>query len=187
VSGISSHDISAPIELIASSTQCHAFYERALAVAMCDGRPIKLKSDHGFVLTLEPKDMNDILFQPLRNALADRSGRLGILSGNIPNAPAGTVWTEGVKIKLQSRMNGVYLMLKPTIWIEPTSERRNHAEFIKAKKRGRYNQVAYKILDAWITILIGAVGKGEAEVTFQKESEYPAEFKISTRTSFSRR
>jgi NAD-dependent SIR2 family protein deacetylase len=187
ISSISSYDIEAPNELVANSTLYHAFYERALAVALCDGRPITFRNDHGFVLTFDPKDMNDNLFQPLRNALANRSGQPGILSGNIPNAPVGTFWTEGLKIKLETRMQGVYLMLKPTIWIEPATERRNHSEFIKGKKRGRYNQVAYKMLDAWITILIGAVGKGEAVVTFQKESSYPAEFKISTRTSFSKR
>lgn len=187
VDTISSHDLQELHDLISSSTLYHAFYERALAVALCDGRSIILKNDKGFVLTLEPKDANDNLFQPLRNALQDRNGRLGFLSGNIPNAPAGTVWTEGVKIKLQTRMDGVYLMLKPTIWIEPTSERRNHAEFIKGKKRARYNQIAFKILDAWITILLGSVGKGESAITFQKESAYPAEFKVSTRTSFSKK
>lgn len=184
---ISMHEISKPEEQILNSTLLHSFNERALAVSLCDGRPISLKNDKGFVLTLEPKDANNDLFQPLQIALTDRYGNRGGLSGNVPNSPIGTTWTEAVRIKIETRGNGVYLMLKPTIWIEPIEERRNHGEFIKAKKRSRYNQVSFKILDAWIAILFGSVGKGEATVTFQKDSDYPAEFKVSTRTSFSRK
>lgn len=184
---IASHELSKPEELVKESTLIHSFYERALAIALCENRPISFKNDKGYVLTLESKDANDSLFQPLRTALTDRYGNVGILSGNVPNAPAGTIWTEGVRIKVETRGAGVYLMLKPTIWIEPKEERRNHGEFIKAKKKPRFNQTAFKILDAWITILLGSVGQGEATIVFRKDSEYPAEFKISTRTSYSRR
>ena len=184
---ISAHDLSQPQKLISKSTLYHAFYERALAVGICDGRRIVLKNDSGFVLTFDPKDSSETLFQPLKNALIDRNGRPGLISGNVPNAPAGTVWTEAVRIKLQTRMGEVYLMLKPEMWIEPTLERRNYSEFIKNRKRTRYNAVAFKLLDAWITILLGTSGRGETVVTYQKGAEFPAEFMISTRTSYSRK
>lgn len=184
---ISTHEFTKPEEQIVNSTLLHSFYERAIVVALCDKRPIVFKNDKGFVITLEPKDANDNLFQSLRTALTDRYGNVVTLSGSVPNAPVGTTWTEAVKIKLEARGNGIYVMLKPSIWIEPKEERRNHVEFIKSKRKSRFNPMAFKILDAWITILFGSVGKGEATVVYEKDSDYPAEFKISTRTSFSKK
>jgi len=184
---ISSFEIVKPQELISSTTVYYSFFERALALALCDEKPIVMRNDNGFVLTFEPKNATNQLFQSLSNALVDKNGLPGLLTGYVPNSPHGTVWTEAVKIKLETRNGEVYLMLKPTLWIEPSTERRNHQEFIKSKRRFRFNPVASKILDAWITILLGSVGKGEAVVVFKKNSKYPAEFKISTRTSFTRR
>ena len=42
-------------------------------------------------------------------------------------------------------------------------------------------------LDAWITLILGPVGKGlEVEVCCFPDSDYPAKFRISTRTGYSR-
>lgn len=187
ITEISNHTIEKPEELISSITAYYAFFERAIAVALCDGRPIQLKNTKGFMLAVDPANQQNNLFEPLRKALTDRNGHPGILTGTIPGAPAGTSWTEALRIKLEVRNGEAYLLIRPAIWIEPFQERRNQQEFIKGKRRTRYNQPASKILDAWITILLGAVGKGEVDLIFQKDAKYPARFKISTQTSFSRK
>ncbi|MCG3165548.1 MAG: hypothetical protein POELPBGB_01316 [Bacteroidia bacterium] len=184
---IRNHVIENPCNMITISTSYHSFFERALAVALCDGRPISLKNDFGFVLAVNPSQAGNAIFQPLKDALADNQGRPGYITGFVPNAVQGTVWSEAVRIKIEIRNNNAYILLKPTTWIEPVVERQNVQEFIKGKRKYRYNPKAFRVLDAWITILFGSVGKGEVEVVFQKEAEYPAVFKINTRTSYSRK
>ena len=106
--------------------------------------------------------------------------------GIIPNSNK-IAWSEAVNVKLENKNGNLYVMLKPTIWIEPSIERRNYKEFVKSKIRYRYNPKTNELLDAWIKILFGSIGKGETEITCFKGSSFPATFKINTRTAYSRK
>lgn len=186
IQSVSVHTLDNPGELIVANTGYHAFFERALAISLCDQRPITMKNDRGFVLTVLPKDANNPIFQPLKEALTDRNGNLGSITGSVGYSSTAT-WSESVSIKLETRNGNCFIMLKPSIWIEPHAERRNQIEFVRGKRRYRYNPTTSKILDAWIKILFGTVGKNETEVTCFKDSKYAATFKVNTRTAFSRR
>lgn len=184
---ISEYLIESPSNLISESTLHRSFFERALVVGLCDGKPLQMRNNYGFILAIDSRETSNVLFQPLRDALSDYSGNPGSLSGNVPYSTAGTRWTEGIKLKLEVRNKEVYLMINPTIVIEPSSERKNHQDFVKKRISKRYNVIASKILDAWISILLGSTGKGEANVVFGNNTDYPAEFKISTRTTYTRK
>lgn len=186
IQGVSLHTFDNPEKLVLSITGYQAFFERALVISLCDQRPIAMKNDKGFVLTILPKDAGDNIFLPLKEALRDKNRNLGNITGSAGYLSNAT-WSEAVNIKLENRNGNFFIMLKPSIWIEPHTERQNQIEFVKGKKRFRYNPTTNKILDAWIKILFGSVGKGEVEVTCFKDSKYSATFKINTRTAFSRK
>ena len=187
IQSISIYAFGNAIESITNSTHYHSFFERALATSLCDGRPLIFKNTKGdFTLTMDFKGAGETLFQPLKEALPDRNGNPGYITGNVPNSGNAT-WSEAVSVKLENRNGQLFLMLKPTIWIEPHEERRNHIDFVKTKRRYRYNPTSNKILDAWIKILLGALGRGESEVICYKDSKYPAVFKIGNRTTFSKK
>jgi len=183
---IQSFNIDDPFKAIATNTQYKAFYERAIVYALANNKPLKLRNDGEFYLVASLKESNNAVFIPLKEALKDRSGNLGIIGGRIPNA-SNVFWSEAVTIKLEERGEKLWLMIRPTIWVEPSLERRNHAEFLKMKNRYRYNPQSNELIDAWIGILFGAIPKGEiAEIGCYADSEFPANFKISSRTTYSR-
>jgi len=185
IESVTTHAIENPYDLVTNSTLYHSFYERALLIALCDDKPLEFKNNRGFYLTMKHNNVGDPLFQPLKQALA-YNGTPGAISGIIPNSNK-IAWSEAVNVKLENKNGNLYVMLKPTIWIEPSIERRNYKEFVKSKIRYRYNPKTNELLDAWIKILFGSIGKGETEITCFKGSSFPATFKINTRTAYSRK
>lgn len=167
------------IELLKRSTHYKAFFERALVVSLCDNQPLKLRNTiHGFYIAVDADATNEDIFTPLKSAV-------GQIAGSLPN---GTSWQEAVEVKLELKCDRLWLMITPTIWIEPDSERRNQVDFMRQRKLRRYNKVTSTILDAWIKILLGANGKAaNVELLCYKDSNYPAQFIINTRSAYSRK
>ena len=173
-------------QMVKISTHYQAFFERALIVSICNDKPVNLKNHYGFYITIDPASVNEEVFTPLKNALANtNTGAVGQIAGPLPN---GATWQEAVELKLELKNDKLWLMIMPTIWIEPGYERRNHIDFMRQRKLKRYNKVTSAILDAWIKILFGADSKAaNAKLVCYKDANYPAEFTINTRSAYSRR
>ena len=185
VSSISKLELINPIELITKNKSYHAFYERALVIAISSKKPFLFRNDKGFVLAVNPQTANNPIFAPLFEALKDRYGNKVSIHGQISNRQ-NVFWAEAVRLKLENRNNQLYLMIRPIIWIEPHLERQNNIDFIKTKIKNRYNSATHNLLNAWIRILFNAVGT-EVELKGFEDSNYPYSFKINTRTAFSQR
>jgi hypothetical protein len=184
VESISECCLNNPIDLIQNNKGYHAFYERALIISICNEKPLLLRNDKGFVLTIDHRGANDPLFKPLFDTLKERNGKSCPISGILPSNK-DVVWAEAVKIKMEVRNNQLFLLIRPTIWIEPKTERQNAIEFIKNRLRYRYNSITHNLLNDWIQILFGGVNK-EVTVSCFNDSNFPAVFKINTRTAYSR-
>lgn len=187
ITAIGPETVEDPVSEVAGSTILKSFYEHALAKALCNGKPLLLrKRNKTYYIVIDGKQSRDDLFSPLAQALAFK-GQPGYISGNVPKL-ASARWAEAVSVRLEEKNGCLWLLLRPDIWISPLSERDNATPFIRQKKLYRYNPKSYAVLDAWISILIGAVGKGsEARVGCHRDTEFPAEFVIGTRTGFSGR
>ena len=173
-------------QMVKSSTHYQAFFERALIFSICYDKPVRFKNHYGYYVTIDPASVNEEVFTPLKNALANpNTGAVGQIAGTLPN---GATWQEAVELKLELKNDRPWLMITPTIWIEPGSERRNHIDFMRQRKLKRYNKVTSAILDAWIKILFGADSRAaNAKLVCYKDANYPAEFTINTRSAYSRR
>lgn len=185
IESISTHVIDSPKDAIFSSKLIHAFYERALVVGLCTNKPIQLRNDKGFVIVVNPLEAQNPLFQPLYDALSDKYSNKIEITGNVPKH-YGVTWSEAIKVRIEYRNGNLYLMIKPTIWIDPKDERRKHLEFIRSKILKRYNSKMNDILNAWIKILLGQINT-DAEIVCYENSEFPATFRLNTRTAYSQK
>jgi len=95
-------------------------------------------------------------------------------------------WAEAVSLKLEDRNGSLWLLLRPDIWVSPLANRAEATDFIKARVLKRWNSQSSDILSAWITMLLGNVGKGDAKVSCFPDATFPATFEISTRSAYSR-
>lgn len=174
------------IQLVKGSTHYKAFFERALVVSLCYDRPLNLRQNHGFYIVVDPAAVNENLYTPLKEALGNpTTGAIGQIAGNLQN---GAAWQEAVEVRLELKNDRPWLILTPTIWIEPASERRNHIDFMRQRKLKRYNKVTSAILDAWIKILLGTDGRAaNAQLSCYGTASYPVNFIINTRSAYSRK
>jgi hypothetical protein len=74
------------------------------------------------------------------------------------------------------------------VWITPLTSRERATTFLREKKLRRWNPLAYRLLDAWIGLLVGSVGTGqETQIFCFQNMKYPAAFALSTRSAYSGR
>jgi hypothetical protein len=174
-----------PRAAIVESTIVKGFFEHGLAKALCANLPVNLRYRHGtYYAVANPRAPNAKLLERLATAVAGH--RSAPLSGMVPKADVR--WAEAVSIRLEERNGGVYLMLDPTIWITPSSERELAGDFIRARVLKRYNPQANGLFDAWIGILLGEPKPGEAKVvTAFAADDHPVSFMVNSRSAFSRR
>ncbi len=163
-----------------------SFYEKALTKALCQGKPLFIRTNRRSHYAVVRNDsINDPSLAPLREALAYQ-GRPGYITGSVPGIH-DTYWAESVSIKLEERGGKIWLMLQPDIWIRPLEKRRETIDFMRKKRLSRYNNRSFAILDAWIKILLGEFRRGESiKVSCFENTDYSAEFMIGTRTAYSR-
>jgi hypothetical protein len=179
-------ELQTPISDIASSTHLHSFFEHGIARAVCCEKPLLLrKKGSAYYAVVDPHHHDDARLTPLKNALGGRAD--GSLCGYVPGL-VNTFWDEAVRLKLDERGGVLWLLLEPDVWITPLRQRDDAKEFLRVRRLKRYNNKAYEILNAWIEILLGAVGQGRSvTVSYAPTSDYPAAFAISTRSGFSGR
>ncbi|CCN21270.1 SIR2-like domain protein [Bordetella bronchiseptica B18-5 (C3)] len=176
---------------ISTSTYLKSMVEHTLAKALVADKPLLLrKQGKTWYAITHHKEVNSNTLKPLRDALSwsDRDGKLN--SGSVNGQVFGlkdVYWAEAVSLKVEERNGKLWLLLKPDIWISPNAMRDNATEFLYKKKIRRYNKQAFQILSAWIEILLGGLGKGDALVTAYSNTEHPASFQVSMRSAFSRR
>jgi hypothetical protein len=120
----------------------------------------------------------------MRDALGNRNMPL---NGAVPKLP-DTFWAECVSLKLEERNGSAWLMIRPDMWITPLTRREQATTFLREKKLRRWNPLAYRLLDAWISLLVGSVGTAhEAQISCFQNMKYPAAFTLTARSAYSSR
>lgn len=185
ITQISRYDFVDPINSIINDLKLRSFYERLLITALCYDRPLNFLNDKGFSIIIDYKRVDENIFTNFKSVLSSNY-QGNVICGSVPGKP-NIFWSEGISIKLEEKNGNLYLMLRPEIVITPTSERMNCRDFARNKRLKRYNKVTSLILDEWIKILFGNVGKGIVEFSCYTDSNYPAKFKVNTRTLYSRK
>lgn len=191
VKSISSFEINDLISAIDASTYLKSMVEQTVATALVVDKPLKLrKKDKTWYAITNHKEADSDALKPLRDALSwkdfDGSYHNGVVNGWVPGLK-DVYWAEAVSLRVEERSGQLWLMLQPDVWISPNKMREEATDFLYKKKLRRYNKQASEVLSAWIEILLGGVGKGDASVVAYKGTEHPAEFKISMRSAFSRK
>jgi len=181
------HEIANPAAEIVKSTYMKSLYEQGIAEAICRDKPVLLrKMGRNYYAVIDSRQADSKCFMSLKAAVGFRDS-LGSICGTIREL-SDTQWAECVKLSLEERAGVLWLLLKPDIWIKPLANREQAQNFLRNRKLKRYNSQSYDILNAWIEILIGAIGNGTpVNVTYAANSDHPASFTISTRTAFSRK
>lgn len=170
---------------IAQSGIIKSFYEQALALSLCHGKPLMLRrKNKTYYAVINHKDVNNSLLEPIKDVVGYQ-GKAGYIAGSLPKLNS-VFWAEALSIKLEERGGSLWLLIRPDIWITPLSMRANATDFLRSKKIHRYNNQSYQLLDAWIRVLFGSVGAGqEVRVSCFTDADYAPTFKVSTRTAFS--
>jgi len=184
---IQRHDFNDTAQSVADSTFVKSFFEEGLAKALIQGKPLSLRRSRNrtYFIVVRSDAIDEKIFVPLRSAL-DFKGKPGYITGNVPGL-SGVTWAEAVSIRLEERGGMLWVMLRPDIWIKPLDKRQDAREFLRKRRLYRYNNKSYKLLDAWISILLGAVGAGaDIKVSCFKDEVYSGIFEVGTRTAYSR-
>lgn len=173
-----------PISDIDRETTIQSFFERALVNTLVNDKPLKFRHDkNAFVIIPHDDQVNNEIFKPIVDSLSKPNFTAKIKNTTYSN---NVFFIEALEVKMEVRNNHAYLMLRPTIWVEPKSERANQLEKIRTMKQYRFNNVSNSLLNAWISVLFGNKEKGGSKViTSFEDTEYPIQFEISLRTSYS--
>ena len=83
------------------------------------------------------------------------------ITGRVPGLP-GVTWAEAVSIHLEDWGDGLWVLLRPDIWIKPLARRQEARDFLRQRSLKRYNRRSFGLLDAWIKILLRLSGTWEA-------------------------
>lgn len=175
------------IKEIASSSIVKSFFEEALVTATCSGKPllIRRRANTYYAVVRADTSENNEAFADLRNVLS--SMNQNTITGRVPGLP-GVTWAEAVSIHLEDWGDGLWVLLRPDIWIKPLARRQEARDFLRQRSLKRYNRRSFGLLDAWIKILLGSLGQGSVvEVACFQDSTYGAAFEIGTRSAYSRR
>jgi len=162
-----------------------SFFEEGLVRALCHGKPVVIRrKDRVWYAVIDHRERNSQLLTPMRAAL----GNLNMpLNGAVPML-SETFWAECVSLRLEERNDAAFLMMRPDVWITPLAKREEATTFLREKKLRRYNPIAYRLLDAWIALLVGPVGSAQdAQVSCFQNTNYSVAFKLNTRSAYSRR
>lgn len=185
INAIKPFDFEDGAQSVSASTFVKSFFEEALATALCHGKPLFLRrKNKTYYAVVQCHAAKDRLFSRLRDVLGYNNNPAEI-TGNVPGLQDAT-WAESVSIWLEERGGKLWVTLRPDIWIKPLARRREARDFLRQRHLKRYNNQSYHLLNAWIEILLGAVGSGRAvKVSCFPDAEYSATFEIGTRTAYS--
>ena len=179
-------EFSNEIKEIFSSSIVKSFFEEALVTATCSGKPLLIRRRAKTYYAVVRADASENeAFADLRNVLS--SMNQNTITGSVPDLP-GVTWAEAVSIHLEDWGDSLWVLLRPDIWIKPLARRQEARDFLRQHSLKRYNKRSFRLLDAWIKILLGSLGHGNVvEVACFQDSTYGAAFEIGTRSAYSRR
>jgi hypothetical protein len=153
----------------------------ALCLAVARERPLKVhRCGSRAVVVVDPSRFAERDYSPLKAAL-------GSLNGKLPGLDIG--WAEGVRLRLEYRLNRLWLLVEPMVWFDETQNRAARTaaqDFARERLARRYNLAWNKVLDGWADLLIG--GSEETQLrAFGATDGVDAAFKIGKVTAFTRR
>jgi hypothetical protein len=187
IRAISSYPLSATVFSNPESTVLHSFIEQALCEALCKNKPLFLrKKGRSYFAVVDHEAIQDPRLSPLKASVGFRTS-LETIVGQVSGI-VNTYWAEAVELKLDRRDGRWWLLIDPKIWVSPLARRAECVNFLRQKSLKRYNKQTYAVLDAWINLLCGSVGRGD-NITAEcfSKANFPARFELNTRTAYSRR
>jgi hypothetical protein len=138
---------------------------------------VGVRRRHRHRLTVDPAQANDARLAPLKKVVKQVTGTVG-----------EHTWVEAVELHLEYRLDQVWLLLEPTIYVDAGGQPLPDAtkEFIRSRLAGRFNKTWNELLDAWRDVLLG--GETEREFrAFDIGDGIDASFVVGPVTAFSRR
>lgn len=178
ISDFDLHSIEAS-RLTTESAELGLMYE-AILKALSRTLPLQAKKRRGkYQLILDENKLNKIQVENLKKVL-------GQLSGTVPGT--SIKWIQSLKIKLEYRMDRLWLILEPAFWAETTKQTSNKhsyvvSDFFREKGVSRYNSNWSSVLDCWINFIFSFSPDG-LFYAFDETSGANAKFKIGKRTAF---
>ncbi|MDO9028606.1 MAG: hypothetical protein Q7U68_07095 [Candidatus Roizmanbacteria bacterium] len=153
----------------------------ALTLAISRNLSLRVERKRNTYYLIIPEDKrDDSAYSILKTAVHG-------LSGIVPNTRVK--WTEAVRIKLEYKLDRLWLLLLPAIWQDrpedATVEEVDIAdEFVRERYATRYNNKYNDIIEAWIAIIVGNADT-KALAAFGIQDGIDANFIISRITAFS--
>jgi NAD-dependent SIR2 family protein deacetylase len=158
-------------------------FSEALARAIARERPLRWqRRGRRFELAVDPERTGDIGLAPLQRAV-------GQVAGAVPGTDI--TWAEGVRLHLQHRLERLWLLLEPKIWLSETSDASGLAlarNFGRRRLTARHNRAVDGLLTGWIEVI--TMGAAEARVSafgLREGEGVDASFVLGHRSGFSRR
>jgi len=157
----------------------HGMLYDAICQALERERPLKVyRRSQGHLVSVDPYKASHHILMPLKKAVKDVTGIL---------RDFGLAWAEAIKVHLEYRFDNLWLLMEPTLWVEPTDDDdafEAGREFIKSRLTTRYNSSYNEIIDAWAHILTNSQNESEISA-FGIHDGCDASFIISRITAFS--
>jgi hypothetical protein len=153
---------------------------QALVTGLAKGRPLFVEKHRStFSLRVDQNRADDQTLISLRTAVSQ-------VAGVIPSS--SIAWAEAVRIRLEYKLDRLWLMLDPYIWFAKcaTDDQLYIAgDFVRERMARRYNKQFNSTFSAWIRTLLG----DDDECTIEAFSEQPgisASFVIGKRSGYTR-
>lgn len=165
-----------PRRLRYDSAELGLLYD-SLCAGLSRQRPIKVcRRWSSWVLAVDHERLADRAYDSLKAAI-------GTLAGVVPQTPL--TWTEACRVRLEYRLDRLWLLAEPTIWYGETIDAaavRIAKEFVRNRLAARYNMAWHRILDGWGSVVVGdgdvaeirALGTGEGVDAVFRISKKPA-------------
>lgn len=181
---------------INSSENLHVkgLIEEAICAALIKDKPFLLRTIRSSVYIIADPHAKNVSSLGLISGITGKES--GIISGLF--APTDEIhpqaervsFAEAIKVSVAFKNNKLWLLIDPDIWIWPLRARRVATDFMDERRRDRFNKKYNEILSGWISALL-MPDEHVTEVALKlfsvgDELECP-EFKIGTRTGFTRR
>jgi hypothetical protein len=186
-------DISAKIADIGHNLYIKGFLEEAICRALLRGRPLLTRSSRsGSYLIVDRHSSAQATLDPLHRVVDKTADQIDGLFAPVDDQhafPDKVFWAEAVRVSLDIVDGRGWLLLDPDVWIWPPRAREIAAAFLDKRKGDRYNNVYNALLDAWLSVLLGADRAAETMVSAYEGgtvAETPS-FSIGSRTAYTRR
>ncbi|MBV8217441.1 MAG: hypothetical protein JO325_03180 [Solirubrobacterales bacterium] len=169
------------MERLAYESGEHGLLAEALALALARDRPlfVRHRRNGGWILGVDPRQQNSANLLAIKAAVGQLCGRL----------PSGAQWTEAVELRLDWRLDRLWLLLDPIVWMSRSQAPRPAAdvEFVRARRAERFNPQADTLLAAWIEVLLGDQQGPARFSTFGGVDGIDAAFVLDATSAYSRR